>query len=251
MVAEFIQRQEYAAGMSERAVAVDWSGLRPGAEPPAGEGLRERKKRLMRRQLSDTATELFLDRGFDAVRVTEVAAACGVSEKTVFNYFPTKESLIVDLGEAVEDALRTTLADPDLTPVQAVLAILSDQLTAVTTWLAAQPDRAQAVERFRRFGTLLRSTASLRAHQRDGTERLIAVAAEILARRAGLGPWDPEPRIAAHALLGLWPAQFQVLGGCLDDTRTPEELHRAVTAQVERAARLLERGLGSFAARAS
>ena len=236
--------------MSQRTVAVDWSGLRPGVEPPAGEGLRERKKRLMRQQLSDTATEMFLERGFDAVRVTEIADACGVSEKTVFNYFPTKESLIVDLGEAVEEALRTTLADPALEPIRAVLAILSDQLAAVTSWLAAQPDRAEAVERFRRFGTLIRSTASLRAHQRDGTERLTAVAAEVLARRAGLGPWDPEPRIAANALLGLWPIQFQALGAHLDETRTPEQLHRAVTAQVERAARLLEGGLGSFAARA-
>jgi AcrR family transcriptional regulator len=236
--------------MSQRTVAVDWSGLRPGVEPRAGEGLRERKKRLMRQQLSDTATEMFLERGFDAVRVTEIADACGVSEKTVFNYFPTKESLIVDLGEAVEEALRTTLADPALEPVRAVLAILSDQLTAVTSWLAAQPDRAEAVERFRRFGTLIRSTASLRAHQRDGTERLATVAAEVLARRAGLGPWDPEPRIAANALLGLWPIQFQALGGHLGETRTPEELHRAVTAQVERAARLLEGGLGSFAAKA-
>jgi AcrR family transcriptional regulator len=237
--------------MSQRTVAVDWSGLRPGVEPPAGEGLRERKKRLMRQQLSDTATEMFLECGFDAVRVTEIADACGVSEKTVFNYFPTKESLIVDLGEAVEEALRATLADPGLEPVQAVLAILSDQLAAVTSWLAAQPDRARAVERFRRFGALIRSTASLRAYQRDGTERLITVAAEVLARRAGLGPWDPEPRIAANALLGLWPIQFQELGRHFDETGTPEELHRAVTAQVERAARLLEGGLGSFAARAS
>ncbi|HEV3173513.1 MAG TPA: helix-turn-helix domain-containing protein, partial [Actinocrinis sp.] len=112
--------------MSQRTVAVDWAGLRPGIEPPADEGLRERKKRLMRQQLSDTATEMFLERGFDAVRVAEIAEACGVSEKTVFNYFPTKESLVLDLDDAVEDALRTTLADPGLTPVQAVLKILSD-----------------------------------------------------------------------------------------------------------------------------
>ena len=44
-----------------------------------GEGLRERKKRLMRQLLSDTATRMFLDRGFDAVGVAEVAEACGVS----------------------------------------------------------------------------------------------------------------------------------------------------------------------------
>ena len=43
------------------------------------EGLRERKKRLMREQLSDTVTQMFLERGFDAVRAAEIAEACGVS----------------------------------------------------------------------------------------------------------------------------------------------------------------------------
>src|SRR5690349_16879970 len=88
------------------------------------EGLREHKKRQTRRQLTDTATEMFLARGFDAVRVTEIAAACGVSEKTVFNYFPTKEALILDLPEATITALRAELSDPDLPPVQAALRIL-------------------------------------------------------------------------------------------------------------------------------
>ena len=83
---------------------VDWTAPRtPGALE--AEGLRERKKRLMRQQLSDTATQMFLERGFDAVRVTEIAEACGVSEKTVFNYFPTKESLILDRLESTVASL--------------------------------------------------------------------------------------------------------------------------------------------------
>src|SRR6516165_10863466 len=88
------------------------------------EGLREHKKRLMRQELSDTATAMFLERGFDGVRVAEVAEACGVSEKTVFNYFPVKEALVMDRLAATVAALRTGLADPALTPVQAALAIL-------------------------------------------------------------------------------------------------------------------------------
>ena len=85
---------------------------RPGDRGAEAEGLRERKKRLMRQQLSDTATQMFMERGFDAVRVTEIAEACGVSEKTVFNYFPTKESLILDRLEATVASLRAGLADP-------------------------------------------------------------------------------------------------------------------------------------------
>ena len=74
----------------------------PAAEPvdrPAG-GLRERKKRIMRQKLSDTATRLFMEHGFDLVRVADVAEECGVSEATVFNYFRTKEALVLDRLEA-------------------------------------------------------------------------------------------------------------------------------------------------------
>src|ERR1700731_3873571 len=107
-------------------------------EPASAEGLRERKKRLMRTQLSDTATAMFLERGFDAVRVAEVAQACGVSEKTVFNYFPVKEALIMDRLEGTLAALRAGLADPALTPVQAALMILDRELAGLTGLLASE-----------------------------------------------------------------------------------------------------------------
>ena len=113
--------------MSTQTLA--WTALETPAPP--GEGLRQRKKRLMRQQLSDTATRMFLDRGFDAVRVAEVAEACGVSEKTVFNYFPTKESLVLDRLEAIVASLRTGLADAAVPPVQAALAILDHELAGI------------------------------------------------------------------------------------------------------------------------
>ena len=100
--------------MSDEQVAADVRSLlsslrslafneQPSPVRPSDEGLRERKKRLMRQLISDTATAMFLERGFDEVRVAEVAAACDVSEKTVYNYFPTKESLILDREEAMAD----------------------------------------------------------------------------------------------------------------------------------------------------
>ena len=58
-------------------------------------GLRERKKRRMYQDVSDTAVRLFLERGFDAVSVAEVAAAAGISEPTLFRYFPAKEDLVL------------------------------------------------------------------------------------------------------------------------------------------------------------
>lgn len=243
-VTEIIWRLDYAAIMSMRTV--DWAALRPRGQEPASEGLRERKKRLMRQQLSDTATEMFLERGFDAVRVAEVAQACGVSEKTVFNYFPTKESLLLDLGEATMDSLRRTLTDPGLPPVEAVQAILARELEGITSWLAAQADTAEAKALLMRFGMLIRSTPSLRAYQRDMSDRLVAAAAGILAERTGANPDDPEPQIAATALLGLWPVQFQALRRHLGRDLAPDRLHRTITADVARAARLIGEGLNTF-----
>jgi AcrR family transcriptional regulator len=226
---------------------VDWTAPRPpGTAAAQGEGLRERKKRLMRQQLSDTATQMFMERGFDAVRVTEIAEACGVSEKTVFNYFPTKESLILDRLEPTMAALKNGLTQPGAQPAEAALQILDDELTAMTSWLAAQDELAQASAEIRRFGTLIQATPSLRAHQSGMMDQFTAVAAEILARRAGLSPDAPEPQIAATALLGLWRIQFRALSKYLDGTRTPAQVHQAVSAEVNRAAHLIDTGLRSL-----
>src|SRR5437762_1148320 len=179
------------------ARTVDWTS------GTGTEGLRERKKRQTRQQLTDTATEMFLARGFDAVRVTEIAAACGVSEKTVFNHFPTKEALILDLPEATITALRAELSDPDRPPVQAALRVLAKELSTLTSWLDTQDDPTIAGERIRRFAAMVENTPSLRAYQRDMTDRLVTVAAEKLAERTGMNPDDPEPKITATVLLGL------------------------------------------------
>ena len=211
------------------------------------EGLRERKKRLMRRQLSDAATRMFLERGFDAFRVVEVAEACGVSEKTVFNYFPTKEALVLDRLEATMSALRTGLADGSVRPVAAALRILDADLAAMLSSVTGHGDPPAAIAAYRRFGDLIRGTPSLRAYQSELMDRFVAVAAEVLAERAGMRPEDPEPQIAASALLGLWRVQFESLRRHLDGTLTPAETHRRVAADVRRAARLIDAGLATFA----
>ncbi|MFK4087795.1 TetR/AcrR family transcriptional regulator [Kribbella sp. NPDC020789] len=78
-------------------------------------GRRERKKQQTKAAISEVATRLFLERGFDAVTVAEVARAADVAVQTVFNHFPTKEDLFFDeegwwVGPA--RAVRESVDDP-------------------------------------------------------------------------------------------------------------------------------------------
>lgn len=71
----------------------------------------ERGGPLTRRKISDVATTLFLDRGFDAVTVADVAREAGVSSVTVFKHFPRKEDLLFDREEDAVEILRTAVRD--------------------------------------------------------------------------------------------------------------------------------------------
>ncbi len=226
---------------------VDWVVARPPVADTGAEGLRERKKALTRQRLTDTATQMFLARGFDAVRVTEIAAACEVSEKTVYNYFPTKESLVLDRWESTAQALRAGLADTGVHPVDAVRRILAGELAALTSWLDAQSDTAAAIRSVRRFGELIATTAALRAYHNDTMNDLVTTAAALLADRTGRSADDPQPQIAATALLGLWTVHFTALRKYLGADMTPTAVYQAVTADVDAAAELLRAGLASFA----
>ncbi len=210
------------------------------------EGLRERKKRLMRDQLSDTATRIFMQRGFDGLRVAEVAQECGVSEKTVFNYFPTKEALLLDRLETTMTALRTGLADPAVPPVTAALHILDSELDGMTA--AGDRDPVGWAEGHRRFGDLIDAAPSLRAYRNDMMDRFVAVAAEMLAGRAAMAVEDPEPQIAAAALLGLWRVQFQSLRRHMGADASVPQIRERVRADVRRAARVVEDGLDAVPA---
>ena len=78
-------------------------------------GLRERKKRATRAALHHAAMRLFVERGYAATTIDDIAAAADVSRATVFSYFPTKEDLVFGDAplaiEALADALR---AAPDV-----------------------------------------------------------------------------------------------------------------------------------------
>ena len=67
---------------------------------------RSRKRLATRQGISDAATRLFFERGFENVTVDEIAAAADVGRMTVFNYFPRKEDMFFDRDEEGREILR-------------------------------------------------------------------------------------------------------------------------------------------------
>src|SRR5271163_1554114 len=93
---------------------------------------RQTRKRLATRQrISDVATRLFIERGFDKVKVEEIAAAADVGRMTVFNHFPRKEDMFFDLDEEGREILREALRqrDPRVAPIE-TLRLLVHRLVA-------------------------------------------------------------------------------------------------------------------------
>ena len=77
-----------------------------------------------RARISEVATRLFLERGFDTVTVAEVARQAQVSSVTVFNHFPRKEDLLLDRADDAVELLRSAVRDR--APGVDVLASLRD-----------------------------------------------------------------------------------------------------------------------------
>jgi AcrR family transcriptional regulator len=216
--------------------------------PGTGEGLRERQKRQTRRLISDTATGMFLKDGFDAVRVIDVAAACGVSEKTVYNHFPTKESLILDRFEDMETDIRRVFGTDPTSPVEAAVEVIVARVEGMLgDW--SGPDRPNDLTLVRRFSEMIQQTPALRAAQWEMLDRMTQIAAEGIGARTGLDPDDPEPQIAANAIMGLWRVQFGSMVRNATAGRPPPKVRDAVIADVRRAAELIDIGLSSFAHR--
>ena len=88
----------------------------------ASPGLRERKKARTRQLIADTAARLFAERGYEHVAVTDVAREAEVAEQTVYNYFPTKEQLVTDRDQLVQERLSDLIRSrpPGITAAAAV-----------------------------------------------------------------------------------------------------------------------------------
>ncbi|MGD9696285.1 MAG: TetR/AcrR family transcriptional regulator [Thermoleophilia bacterium] len=162
----------------------------PGSE--IRPGLRERKKALTRRAISDVATRLFIERGFDAVTLAEVAEEAGVSVKTVFNYFGSKEELFLDREEEIHEAMVSAVRDrPAGTTVTEAFGRL-----LVESWPAEDEgwdalDDPESRERLRGFLIAWRDAPSVRGRALAANDRIQDRLGAALAAESGRDEGDP------------------------------------------------------------
>ncbi|SER06616.1 TetR/AcrR family transcriptional regulator [Microlunatus flavus] len=121
-------------------------------------GRRERKKARTRTSISDAATRLFLERGFEQVTVKEIADAADVSPTTVFAHFPTKESLVFD--EDPQQQADLVAAVRERPPGQSVLDALETHLVNELTHRGYDDHELEV------FVDMVNRTPALREHQR-------------------------------------------------------------------------------------
>ena len=204
-------------------------------------GLRERKKLQTRALIAGTARALFVERGFEAVPVAEIARTADVSEKTVFNYFPTKEDLVYWRLESFEEELLGAIRGRE--PGESALAAFARFMIVPRGMLAEGAD----AEELAGVARMIASSPALLAREQQVFERYTTALAGVLAEESGASPDDPEPWAAAHAMIGAHRAlvsyaRRQVVEGA----RNPA-LARDVEARGGRAIALLEGGLGDYA----
>jgi AcrR family transcriptional regulator len=197
------------------------------------EGPRERKRRETRALIAGTAMRLFMRHGFDAVSVTEIAADAGVSEKTVYNYFPVKAAMFFDEADSVLAELLAAVR---------YRAAGQSAVDAVGTFIAGRGEWAagrrpeQPTGRFRR---LIAGSTALQAQQRLMFAAFETALADVLAEETGARHEAVEPFVAAVALVGVIRAAFEISPGGQEPERD------MATA----ALRLLAAGLSGYAVR--
>jgi AcrR family transcriptional regulator len=194
-------------------------------------GLRETKKEQTRQAIAAAAMRLFVTRGFDHVTVGEIAHDAGVSEKTVFNYFPTKEDIFFD--EVPERLEAITEAVRGRRPGQSVAEAMHD--------LHAKQSGRLASPGFAHFARTIAESPALQAKEMEVMGQFTDHLADTIREELDLHPADAQ--IAANLLMSVhWQffrnARAHALAG-----RSGPAAARRLRADLDRAYRLLEHGL--------
>ncbi|MFJ1898042.1 MULTISPECIES: TetR/AcrR family transcriptional regulator [unclassified Streptomyces] len=210
------------------------------------EGLRERKKRQTRQHLSDVATGLFLERGFDAVTVAEVARAADVSVNTVYNYFPTKEDLFLDRSSGIVDRLSRYVRGRDRgeSAADAVLRELRIQVEGVSPAVGL-------MEGYESFMRVIQGADGLKARLWHVQQEALLRLEETLLEESGAEPGDPVPVLVAGQLSWVHSTLMGYIGREMVAGRRAAEVSRDALVLLDDIEDLLGEKVLNYARRAA
>ncbi|MFK4790881.1 TetR/AcrR family transcriptional regulator [Microbacterium sp. ZW T5_56] len=172
-------------------------------------GRRERKKAATRKAISDVATKMFLERGFDAVSIREVADAADVSPTTVFAHFPQKEALVFDEDDEQRDRLVSAVRDrPAGTSITAAIY----EFYATEIRISSEEHGEDVARVFLRF---VDETPALREYAAKMWLRYEDALADVIAEQYGLTTATPAIRTYARFVLQMQ----QLVTGSEDELR--------------------------------
>jgi AcrR family transcriptional regulator len=161
---------------------------------PSEEGLRARKRRQTRERITAAGIRLFLERGYAATTVDDIAAAADISKRSFFDYFATKDDVVFERHAEFDRAFIAAVAarPAEERPLAVVEHALASSLAA-----AATPENF-AIDK------LVQATPALHARAQLKYERLEAALAEaLLARSSGGKKARLQARLVAMLAIGV------------------------------------------------
>jgi AcrR family transcriptional regulator len=177
--------QKYAPGANIQEVQ------KTGSSGPSG--LRGRKRAETHARIQTEAMRLFLERGFEATTLDEIAEAAGVSRRSLFHYFASKEEMVfstkADFPDLIVEAIgRRPAEEPLLDMVENALVDLATRFQATQV---------------RELAKLIHDTPALSAGDQAKYEKVERVLAKALASRKGLPETDIDCRVTAATAIGI------------------------------------------------
>ncbi|MFG1710809.1 TetR/AcrR family transcriptional regulator [Nonomuraea sp. M3C6] len=176
------------------------------SKEPAKPGLREMTRRAVRLQIAEAAMALFVQQGFEETTVDEIAAEVGISSRSIFRYFPTKEDIVVGHLDEIGDKLAAALeARPvDEAPWVALrhamrphlddLATRADSMLATALMLSSAPAlRGPLLNKRARWTELLLPNVMLRLKGPPRTREVQAraiVSAALACLNTAVDEWE-------------------------------------------------------------
>ena len=197
---------------------------------------RTRKRLATRQKISDTASRLFIERGFDQVTVDQIAEAADVARMTVFNHFSRKEDMFFDLDEEGREDLVTALKKRDAatSPIEALRLFAHCAIAEQRPYVCFFEGGSE------RFMETIQASEALKARAREIRDELSNLMTVALANAAGRRLPDPAASLVASLLVATWEVAFLEAHRVFHQSRSVKRANKTFLAIVDQGSRGLK-----------